>query len=198
MTKRSQSDLINQLSSREITKHLIITQIILFLIAILASIVLFQTPIKTWFSLFSIQITDVILFGVLPAVLIVSIDFTLMKLLPERYYDDGGINQKVFQNHGILNIFWLTLLIAFCEEALFRGVIQTSFGYFTASTLFALIHFRYLKKLVLLISVLFVSYFLGYMFEITGNLLVTITSHFLIDFILGVWISLRNGRGQSD
>ncbi|MFG6148660.1 CPBP family intramembrane glutamic endopeptidase [Halobacillus sp. B23F22_1] len=198
MTKRSQSDFINQLSTRQITKHLIITQIILLLVAVLASLILFQAPLKTWLSLISIQITEVILLGALPAALILSIDFTLMRFLPERFYDDGGINQKVFQNHSILNIFWLTLLIAVCEEALFRGVIQTSFGYFTASTLFALIHFRYLKKLVLLISVLFVSYFLGYMYEITGNLLVTITAHFLIDFILGVWISLRNGGRNSE
>ncbi|WP_101844118.1 CPBP family intramembrane glutamic endopeptidase [Halobacillus sp. Marseille-P3879] len=193
MDKMTQQELINQMSTKEITKHLIITQLLLLVTAVAASVFLFNPTISTWVSLVSLS-PDIIWFGVFPAVVILSIDFLLMTVLPERFYDDGGINQKVFQHQTILHIFLLTLLIAICEEVLFRGIIQTSFGYLAASTLFAIIHFRYLRKIVLFISVLFVSYFLGYMFEITSNLLVTITAHFLIDFILGVWISKRYRR----
>ncbi|WP_431799075.1 CPBP family intramembrane glutamic endopeptidase [Halobacillus andaensis] len=193
MDKMTQQELINRMSTKEITKHLIITQLLLLVTAVAASVFLFNPTISTWVSLVSLS-PDIIWFGVFPAVVILSIDFLLMTVLPERFYDDGGINQKVFQHQTILHIFLLTLLIAVCEEVLFRGIIQTSFGYLAASTLFAIIHFRYLRKIVLFISVLFVSYFLGYMFEITSNLLVTITAHFLIDFILGVWISKRYRR----
>ncbi|MCP3025825.1 CPBP family intramembrane glutamic endopeptidase [Halobacillus sp. A5] len=197
MAKISQRELIRRMSTREITKHLIVTQLILLTIAVLSSAFLFVDPVNKWLSLFNAG-PEILWFGVMPAIIVISIDFILMFLLPERFYDDGGINQKVFQNQKAVNIFWLTLLIAICEEVLFRGVIQTSFGYLAAGTLFALIHFRYLKKVVLFVSVLLVSYFLGYMFHITENLLVTITSHFLIDFILGIWISKYYGRGQNE
>src|SRR5699024_11474282 len=59
-------------------------------------------------------------------------------------------------------------------ELLFRGVLQTTFGYIPASVIFALVHVRYLSKPVLLISVLLISFFIGYLFEVTGNLYVTI------------------------
>lgn len=83
------------------------------------------------------------------------------------------------------------MLVAIAEELLFRGVIQTTFGYLISSTLFALIHFRYLKKPVLLISVLFVSFYIGYIFILTENLLVTITAHFVVDFTLGLVIRFQ-------
>ncbi|WP_342708396.1 CPBP family intramembrane glutamic endopeptidase [Halobacillus alkaliphilus] len=140
---------------------------------------------------------DWIWFGVLPGFIVLLIDFILMNTLPKQYYDDGGINNKVFKNRSIPGIIGVTLLVAVSEEMLFRGVLHTEYGYWAASLLFALLHFRYLSKIVLLISVLFVSFFIGYMFELTGSLTVTITAHFIIDVVLAMWIRLGN-RGESN
>ncbi|MFC7060485.1 CPBP family intramembrane glutamic endopeptidase [Halobacillus seohaensis] len=192
MPSKNQSEIIQQMSTKEVTLHLIFTQLVLLLIAVVLSLFLFDQPIVEWGLLLSYTVDEWLLYGVVPGLIVVSVDFLLIFLLPERFYDDGGINKKVFENQTIVKIILLTLVIAICEEALFRGIIQTQFGYMVASTIFALIHFRYLKKIVLFLSVIFVSYFIGYMFEVTGSLVVSITAHFMIDSILGVWIYLRN------
>ncbi|MFC7320727.1 type II CAAX endopeptidase family protein [Halobacillus campisalis] len=196
MSRVKQAELIKQMSSKEITFHLLITQVVLLLIAIVLSLIFFPSPLEQWMQLFEVQFPEWVLFGIIPGLIVISVDFLLIALLPERYYDDGGVNKKVFENQSVVKIFLITLLIAICEEALFRGVLQTQFGFVIASTLFALIHFRYLKKVVLFVSVLLVSYFIGYIFHITGSLPVTITSHFLIDFVLGLWIYSRSGEGN--
>ncbi|WP_404453206.1 type II CAAX prenyl endopeptidase Rce1 family protein [Oceanobacillus kapialis] len=50
-----------------------------------------------------------------------------------------------------------------------------------------------MKKPVLFISVLLVSFYIGYLFEQTGNLIVTITAHFIVDFLLGLTIRFYKG-----
>src|SRR5699024_12098023 len=85
-------------------------------------------------------------------------------------------------------IIIITLIVAISEEVLFRGVIQTTFGYIFASSLFAIIHIRYLKKPILFLLVLFTSFLIGYLFLITENLLVTIVFHFLFDLFLGSYV----------
>ncbi|WP_245807719.1 CPBP family intramembrane glutamic endopeptidase [Halobacillus massiliensis] len=191
MSKR-QEELIQKMSRKEITAHLVFTQVFLLSIAFLLSWFLFDSFAEKWLDLVTgISFSHWLLYGVLPGFLIVLIDLLLVYFLPRSFYDDGGINQKVFEGQTYPAIFWLTLLVAVCEEALFRGAVQTEFGFWTASILFALIHFRYLKKVVLLVSVLTVSFFIGYIFMITENLLVTITIHFLIDFSLAILIFSR-------
>lgn len=128
------------------------------------------------------------IYGAVPALVIVVIDIILIWTVPRKYLDDGGINERIFQKQSISFIFIVALTVAISEELLFRGVIQTVFGYFVASTIFALVHLRYLKKPVLFISVVGISFLMGYLFEITGNLLVTITTHFIVDFLLGLVI----------
>src|SRR5690625_5546204 len=116
------------------------------------------------------------------------VDILVMEVFPKRYLYDGVMNEIVFKNRTIADIFVLTLVIAISEEALFRGVIQTTIGFIPASILFALVHIRYLKKPVLFISVLLMSFYIGYLFEITGNLYVTMTVHFIVNFLLGLMI----------
>lgn len=141
---------------------------------------------------FDWDISQIFFYGVITGVIIVGIDIMLIFIFSKKYYDDGGINERIFKSESIAYIFFISLAVAISEELLFRGVIQTTFGYVFASILFAFIHFRYLKKPVLLISILFVSFYIGYMFEITGNLLVTITAHFIVDFLLGLVIRFQS------
>ncbi|MFD2925837.1 CPBP family intramembrane glutamic endopeptidase [Halobacillus naozhouensis] len=191
MQLTNQAQLIKQMSNREITKHLVYTQLMLFFLALILSLIFFDSFFSEWKSLFHLSVHEWVFYGILPAVCVLLADFIFMASLPQRLYDDGGINEKVFRNQTGTKIIGLTLLIACSEEMLFRGVIQTEFGYLTASLVFAIIHFRYLTKVVLFFSVVSVSFLIGYMYEITHSLPVTITTHFMIDLILALAIRLR-------
>ncbi|HEX6594556.1 MAG TPA: CPBP family intramembrane glutamic endopeptidase [Bacillota bacterium] len=186
----NQSEIIKQMSDQEVKKSLVFSQLLFISIAFVLSVFLFDN-LTDWQLYFNWQWREIVYYGIFSGLLVVSIDLMIMKTIPKRFYDDGGINERIFTSLSIPEIIGVTLLIAISEEFLFRGVIQTVFGYVFASTLFALVHIRYLKKPLLLISVLFVSFLIGYIFEVTGNLLVTITSHFTIDVLLGLIIYFK-------
>src|SRR5699024_11596610 len=103
-------------------------------------------------------------------IILLIVEMILYKMLDDSQLDDGGINKKIFQGEQISCIIIITLIVAISEEVLFRGVIQTTFGYIFASSLFAIIHIRYLKKPILFLLVLFTSFLIGYLFLITENL----------------------------
>ncbi|HLR71583.1 MAG TPA: CPBP family intramembrane glutamic endopeptidase [Pseudogracilibacillus sp.] len=186
----NQTELIKQMSDEELKRQLLLSQSIFFLISIILSFFLFSN-ISDWLHYISFDFKQIVLIGVLPALAIVLIEVILYVFVPARYFDDGGINEKVFRNQSIGSIFLISIVVAIAEESLFRGVIQTSFGYIFASVLFVLVHFRYLKKPVLLTLVIIVSFLIGYLFEITENILVVIAFHFMVDFLLGIFIKFQ-------
>lgn len=185
-----QDELLRNISDTDLRKSIILSQILFLLIALFLSLVLFE-HIFDWFQYFKFNLKEIIYYGIFPGFIIVAIDLILLYLLPARHLDDGGMNKRVFQNRSVIDIFFLVLIIAIAEEVLFRGVIQTTFGFMIASIIFALVHVRYLKKPVLFVSVLLVSFYIGFIFEITENLYVTITMHFTIDFLLGLMIRFQ-------
>ncbi|TGB04496.1 CPBP family intramembrane glutamic endopeptidase [Halobacillus salinus] len=197
MKRKRQADLIKQMSDKEVAVQLAVTQLILLAVALVTSLFLFESYWSEWLSMFPLSYENWLMFGVLPGLLILLIDLALMYTLPKKYYDDGGINEKVFENRSFSGVLFLTLLVAISEEMLFRGVLHNELGYIPASILFAVIHIRYLSKPVLLLSVLFVSFLIGYMFEVTGSLTATITAHFIVDFVLGLWIKLGKWGGKN-
>ncbi|SFK01321.1 hypothetical protein SAMN04487936_106142 [Halobacillus dabanensis] len=190
MKKKTQGEILNQMSDREVSLQLILTQLIILSLSLIGSVFLFDDLLEGWASQLHPDVGEIFYFGVLPGLLVLFIDLFLLYRLPRRMYDDGGVNIKVFRNRSALSIIGLTMIVAISEEMLFRGVLHAEFGYFIASILFAVMHLRYLTKIVLFISVLFVSFFIGFMYELTGNLLVTITAHFIIDVVLAFWIRL--------
>ncbi|WP_106497377.1 CPBP family intramembrane glutamic endopeptidase [Lentibacillus sp. Marseille-P4043] len=185
-----QRDIIQQMSDKELGKQLILSQMLLFILSFVLSLFFFD-HVAQWLDYFQLDMREVVWYGVIPGLVIVLCDLLLMYIFPKRYYDDGGINNKIFQNRSIGSIFLIVLLVAVSEELLFRGVLQTTFGFILASSIFALVHIRYITKPVLLVSVLFVSFYIGYMFELTGNLFTTITAHFIVDFLLGLIIRFQ-------
>ncbi|WP_080874344.1 CPBP family intramembrane glutamic endopeptidase [Oceanobacillus timonensis] len=185
-----QSELIKQLSNKELRIQLFFSQGLLLLAAFVLSFFLFDSFFD-WFHLFRWDIQDMMTFGLLSAILVVLIELAAMYILPEEWQDDGGINELIFQHQPISFIFIFTLTVAICEEFLFRGVIQTTFGYVFASILFAVVHIRYLKKPLLFIAVLLLSFYIGWVYEHTANLIVPIIMHFFIDFLLGLVIRLK-------
>jgi len=184
----NQSELIKQLTPKEIRKALYMSQLLFFSLGIILSLFFFPSFFQ-WTTLFKWDIKQIILLGIAPALIIVILEIVLYAFVPKKHFDDGGMNEKVFKNTTTLQVAWIALIVAICEEILFRGFVQTIFGYIFASSLFAVIHYRYLTKPLLFILLVMISFLIGYLFEISGNLLVTISFHFVVDFLLGVYIS---------
>src|SRR5699024_10229178 len=98
------------------------------------------------------------MYGVFPALGLVVIELIIYSILPPHLFDDGGINVRIFKDQSITWIICICFIVAVSAEALFRGVIQTSFGSIFASSIFALIHVSYLKKPILFIFILVTSF----------------------------------------
>ncbi|MCL7745870.1 CPBP family intramembrane glutamic endopeptidase [Halalkalibacter alkaliphilus] len=184
---KKQSDVVAELTDRELKLNVYATQVILLILAGIIGWFVFDNW-HEFIGLFQVNIGLIIGVGGGVAVFIVLLDIILERLLPKSWLDDGGINERVFRHLSLLELTILCLVIAVAEELLFRAVLQSAFGLVIASTLFALIHFRYLNKPVLFLNVWLVSFLLGALFYWTGNIMVTIFAHFLIDFLLGLFI----------
>jgi uncharacterized protein len=190
--KNKYNELIKGLTDREVLFHLYMTQIILLGIALVLGILLFDQ-----FSFMkAIDFSDmrILLIGVPAGVAVVILDILLMKWLPSSYYDDGGLNKRIFRDRSVLHIAWISAFVAISEELLFRGVIQTKVGLILGSLIFAIIHYRYLFNWFLFTNIVILSFFIGYMYEWSNNLALTIVMHFTIDFLLGLYIKYRHSK----
>jgi membrane protease YdiL (CAAX protease family) len=188
--KRSQSEIIQQLTDRELNFHLITTQFALLTISVISGIFLFK-DLSTFFELFRFD-SSIYSMGVASGVTVVLIDMLLMKWVPEHYYHDGGINERIFKGRSFSGIFFLTLLIAFSEEILFRGIIQTHFGWIAASVIFAIVHIRYWGHWFLIVNILILSLWIGGIYQYSqDNLLTVMAMHFVIDFVSGLLIKYK-------
>lgn len=182
--------LIKQLTPKQLRQSVYYSQLLFLVISILLTFIFFRQSIN-WFNLFVFNYRDIIVFGLFAGIIVVMIELSMYKYLPKHLFDDGGINEKVFKHATIVDVFMIAFVVAICEEILFRGVLQSAFGYIIASTLFVLMHYRYLKKIVLFTVLVAISFFIGYLFELTNNLLVTMMFHFTVDFLLGLYIAKR-------
>jgi uncharacterized protein len=187
--KNKYNELIKGLTDRQLLSHLYMTQIILLGITFILGILLFDhfSYLKT------IDFSDVriLLIGVPTGAFVVIVDIILMRLLPKSFYDDGGLNERIFKNRSVIHIALIAAFVAFSEELLFRGVIQTKVGLILASLIFAIIHYRYLFNWFLFSNIVILSFFIGAVYEWSNNLALTMIMHFTIDFLLGLYIKYK-------
>lgn len=185
--------MIKRLPDRDLILNLYFTQFLLALAALVIGWYLFDgwTP---FFNLFQWLPISIFGYGGGLAAFVIALDFCLMNWLPEEKYDDGGINERIFSILSVPHIFLAAWLIAFVEEILFRGVLQENLGLIFASLIFAVLHVRYLRKIVLFAVTVGLSFMLGLLYWYTDNLFVTISAHFIIDFVLGVMIRLKHKK----
>ncbi|MEH7124344.1 CPBP family intramembrane glutamic endopeptidase [Bacillus sp. JJ1532] len=193
--KEKYTGIIKELSDRELLFHLYLTQFILLAISFILSLILFNR-FSDVLNLFKIGDMNILFIGGTAGLAVVLLDVILMKLLPPSLYDDGGLNERVFRNRSVFHIALIAAIVAFCEELLFRGIIQTHVGLVFSSLIFAVVHYRYLFNWFLFLNVVVLSFFIGYIFLITNNLFVTIFTHFIIDFLLGLIIKYRHNTGS--
>jgi uncharacterized protein len=187
--KKRYFELINGLTDKDLLFHLYMTQVILCAISLILGFIFFDD--FSYFNNFNLKDFQIISIGIPAGIAVVIADILLMKWLPPSYYDDGGLNERIFKNRNVFHILIIALFVAFSEELLFRGIIQTKVGLILASIIFAIIHYRYLFNWFLFINIVILSFFIGLIFDWTGNLAVTIIMHFVIDFLLGVYIKIK-------
>lgn len=193
--KEKYNGLIKELSDRELLFHLYLTQVILLVISVILSMILFDS-FRDFLDLFNWNDKNIVIIGGAAGLAVVILDLILMKWLPPSYYDDGGLNERIFKGRSVFHIAIIAAIVAIFEEILFRGVIQTHVGLIASSIIFAVVHYRYLFNLFLFINVIVLSFFIGFIFLITENIIVTIFMHFIIDFLLGIIIKYRKNRQE--
>lgn len=192
--KKNYRELINRATDKELQNSLYLTQVMILIISFILGMFLFD-DLAEFMALFIWDLQQIILWGGIAGVAVVLLDLILMKLLPSHYYDDGGLNERIFRNRSIPQIAFIAAIVAVPEELLFRGIIQTHFGLIAASIIFAIVHYRYLFNWYLFLNVIGLSFFIGYVYLQTNNILVTIFMHFLIDFLLGCHIKQQEQEG---
>lgn len=179
---------ISSLDNKVIIYNLYLTQFFTLALALLLYFIIYRyTPHEVLGLLIPDSLFRPTISGISVALIIITANIILNKVLPKEALDDGGINEKIFKNLSIGHIAIIAIIIAFSEELLFRGVLQSSLGIFLTSILFTLIHFRYLKKKVLIAFTFLTSLVLGIL-AIYFEWFAAFLAHFLIDFILGILI----------
>lgn len=186
-------EMINELTEKELLFHLYATQFILLTISIILGMMI-NRSLDFIEVLFNWRDWSIIYVGITAGLIVVILDLLLMAVVPKTYYDDGGLNDKIFRNRKIYHIALIALIVAFCEELLFRGIIQSELGLIAASIIFALIHYRYLFNWFLLLNIITLSFVIGLIYQWTENLAVTFVMHFVIDFLLGCIIMVKNKK----
>lgn len=190
MTKRLQEFDVHNLQV-----NLFFTQLIVLVIAAISSLVLFGWKGTLAFFAYPGSISLVKATGF--SFLIVVLSIAMERYLPKQWQDDGGVNEYLFRGLAILPTLVLCLMVGISEEMLFRGVLQSLIGNTWTSLLFTLIHIRYVRKPLLLISVFITSFGLGLLFELESQLWPPVLAHFLIDLLLALYlqrVQYREGR----
>ncbi|WP_423798976.1 lysostaphin resistance A-like protein [Neobacillus sp. SAB-20_R2A] len=192
--KKKYNELISSLTDKDLLFHLYMTQVILLVISLILGLLLFDH--FSFLKTIDVRDVKIISIGVPLGIAVVIVDLILMKWLPASFYDDGGLNERIFRKRNIFHIFIIAAFVSFSEELLFRGIIQTKVGLILASLIFALIHYRYLFNVFLFINIITLSFVIGAVYESTNNLAVTIMMHFIIDFLLGIFIKYKHSSAD--
>ncbi|MFS0555504.1 CPBP family intramembrane glutamic endopeptidase [Brevibacillus sp. 179-C9.3 HS] len=139
-------------------------------------------------SLFTLPGWEAMLWALCVAAGIIVASIAMDHYLPKRWQDDGSINEKVFGAMLPSTTIFVCMVVGVGEEWLFRGVIQTLTGNFWSSLIFTLIHVRYLKKPLMVISVFGTSWLLGLLFHQYQSLWPSIVAHISIDVMLAFYL----------
>ncbi|MET3504496.1 CPBP family intramembrane glutamic endopeptidase [Halalkalibacter oceani] len=186
----SQKEILASLTDKQLLIQVYVTQGLLLGLSFVIGFFVFDNREAFW-ALFQNELFPIVLIGGGLALAVIMLDVMLERLLPAEWLDDGGLNERLFRSLTTPRLLLVCATVAVAEEIFFRGVLQTAFGLVAASLLFAVVHGRYLPKPWLFGQVIAVSFLLGLTFEWTGNLLITIFAHFLIDVVVGMLIRAR-------
>lgn len=118
--RKKQAELIQELTDQELVWNVVASQLIFLFLAAIASFFLFSW--NELFGLFDFQWMEIFLYGLIPGTVVVIIDLLLIRFVPKKHWDDGGVNEKIFRSLNAGQIFLLATVIGVSEEFLFRAL----------------------------------------------------------------------------
>lgn len=179
---------LQYVSNRDLYISLMITQLIFLIIGT----VLYYFFVRPELSLADIfhfnNIKIALIVGFTFFMFVLMIDIILYRFVPAKYFDDGGVNQRLFEGMPTIFIIITALCVSFIEEWVFRGVLQNWIGLYWTSLLFALLHIRYLYTIGYFIAIVAFSFGFGFIYEWTNSIWSVITAHFFVNATLGLLI----------
>lgn len=176
--------MLKDLSNKDLYISMYLSQFLLLVIGAIC-VFLFGDGLRNMLTNLQLDWYNGLWQGSVFAVVALGVNALVYIVFSKESLDDGGLNERVFAQMSPLHILFFCAVVAFCEEWLFRAVLQEIFGLPIASVLFALVHFRYVKKPILFTYVLILSVSLGLLFEETSNFVAVVGAHFFINTILG-------------
>jgi membrane protease YdiL (CAAX protease family) len=182
------NDLIHRMDGPALRANLYLTQGMLLLMAVVGS--LWQHGWSETIRLFQLPASLHLAYAGGIVALVVAASVGMEHFLPARWQDDGEISRKLFAGLSVMSTLLLCTFVGVSEEWLFRGVLQPLLGNFWTSTLFVLVHHRYLRKPLLVISVFATSWLLGWLFTESRGLVAPVVAHTMIDFMLALYLRL--------
>src|SRR5699024_12308195 len=90
-----QADIVRQLSSNDLKRSVLYTQLLLFTLSIILSLFLFSS-MTDWINLFDFNLYDILYYGVIPAFIIILINIILDKFVSKKFFFDGSIIYILF------------------------------------------------------------------------------------------------------
>jgi len=113
------------------------------------------------------------------AVNVLSKYIFFFKYLKEAYNEVAPIAANI----TFPGAFIIALFSGFAEEFFFRGIIQVQFGIIIASVIFGIFHIGNKKTFWYGLYAILIGLYLGWIYHITGNLLVSMLIHCLNNFL---------------
>lgn len=172
------------ISKKDLLLNILLSQVLLFALAfILWAVLRMRHIVVSLLSLMTISTAGraVAAFIVGTAILLI-LQIVFLRTIPwDKLFDE--INQLLMAQFSLIELVPIFFLGALSEEFLFRGIIQSVLGIWLTAFIFTLIHYRYWRKIYILVEVFLMGIIIGFVFYFTGNLWAPVLCHFAINIL---------------
>uniref|UniRef100_A0A7C5KC61 CPBP family intramembrane metalloprotease n=1 Tax=Thermodesulfobium narugense TaxID=184064 RepID=A0A7C5KC61_9BACT len=147
---------------------------------------------------FNIDLTGICT-SILIGVLVFLLGFYISKIFLFAEKINQALYINIFKDVNIIEMFYISVLSAFCEEMFFRGLMQAFLGIYLASIFFGILHTPEIniKGLFYAAYICGIGFVLGMLYIQQGTILAPIIAHFLINFLGGISLMFYNKFPES-
>ena len=177
------------LSREQVIQAAVIPQIIMLTISIIWIYISPKDNVLNYLKLNYL----VLLYGVLTGAILAFIGYAVYKTAKRFNKLSTTIElfekllAPMFVNIKAVDIFSLSIVSAFCEEVLFRGLIQLKFGILISSIAFGMLHLPGLKYWIYAVWAALSGALFSYLFIFSGSLWLPITAH-AVNNVIGMFL----------
>ncbi|SEN27150.1 CPBP family intramembrane glutamic endopeptidase [Lihuaxuella thermophila] len=178
------------ITEKQVIVSFYITQLSLLVIAL---------PLLWWqgklnWGYFGVTNIHMWIWGAVAGLGIVFLELVLIRIVPEKWLDDGGINRLLLGRRSPVHIFFIAAVAAVAEEMFFRGAVQHWLGIGWTTLLFVLVDTRYLRQWVLVLFLTLISFLFGWLVEWSGTLVPAVAAHWTVDFLMGLYLRFADEK----